>query len=112
MSNNGFLVLPNDLVRLWLNHLDCLDLVRGLRDVVYSFDGERVLGDEIDFLMGDCNWRLGEVLHMLYCKRLLRNVLNVIDRVSIRLDPVHMLNRVGLWSDVLSLFNGHRVWND
>lgn len=75
MSNDWFFIFVNNLVWLWLDHLNCLNFIRSLFEIFNVLNWNSWLFKILNVLNG--NWWLLNILNMFYWNSWLRNVFNV-----------------------------------
>jgi hypothetical protein len=116
MSDDWFFIFVNNFVWFWLDHLNSLDFIRSLFEILKMFNWNWWLFEVFNVLDG--NWRLFIVLNVFDGDSWLRNVFNVRYWVGLGLNPIYVLNSSGSWLNVVDIFNrvGWRnnsleVWN-
>lgn len=103
VSDDWFLNGSDDFIRLWLDHLDGLDLIGVLRNPFNVLKGDWLLGDVLDVLDG--NIRLRDPLNVVNSNIRLRDELGVLNWVGWWLYPVNVLNWIRLWLHPFKFFN-------
>lgn len=109
VSDDWFLHGLDDFIRLWLDHLNSLNLIRVLSDELNVLKGKWLLWDVLDVLDGER--LLWDVFNVLKSDWWLWDELSVADWIGLWLYPINVLNWIRLWLHPFNFFNWVWLWD-
>lgn len=102
-GDDWLFILSNNVIWLGLDHLNGLDFIGVLLEILNMLNGDWWLFNVVDVL--NRYWGLLNVLNVFNGDWWLRNVVNVRNSISWGLNPINVFNWSGWWLDVVDILN-------